>query len=564
MTTSPVTGSATRSPTEIISLFHVFAAGAASERSYRTRLDTWAPIRAVARRNWEALVEEDRFAREVSEPSLWKLLPHEEGPVAESHAAFVHPLAPAVRGDVRAWMEGAGWVKPDQWADLGRGLFEMVRRCTDNPTEMWQAVEAFLAVPGSAAFTAELVSPILHALRPSDFVLVDAASRTVLNHATGSTFTGSLRDYPAAHVAARRLLADLRPALAESILCDRRPEDVLESFCHWVVNVHLMTGELLAPPPEPVVAAPSAPLAELEEISIDNGALAEAMAPDEPEEVALPVMALAPPPPPSPPAPASESATLDQARAALARRGQLVLCGPPGSGKSHLARRLAEELVARGDGLLEHLVFHRAWRYEDFVQSLRPDGSRQAGRFTAFCRQAAARRGACVLLIDDVERAQLADVFGESLALLDARGREVALAGGGALMVPSNVRLILTLDGGTAAGHKALAELLRSCAVLRVENDGEELRQRHGDAPFVDALLDLRRAIDAEIDDPERCLPLAFFLRARLPAELPEVWRTEVEPFVQEALADEPSRAAAFRWEAVAGRLGMRDRRRKH
>ena len=243
----------------------------------------------------------------------------------------------------------------------------------------------------------------------------------------------------------------------------------------------------------------------------------------------------------------------------LARCGQIVLAGAPGNGKSHLVRRLAEDLIGQGGGLLEHLVFHAAWRYDDFVQTLRPDGTRQAGRFTGFCRQAAARRGLCVLLIDDAERASLGDVFGEALALLDARGREVALAGGGSLMIPKNVRLIITLDPGTLAGRATQAKLMRSCAVLHVDGDGEELRRLHGDLPFVDALLDLRRAIDAEIDDPERRLPLGFFLRASLPAELPDVWRTEVEPFLLAALSKEPSRAAAFRWDVVARRLGLPD-----
>jgi len=42
-----------------------------------------------------------------------------------------------------------------------------------------------------------------------------------------------------------------------------------------------------------------------------------------------------------------------------------------------------------------------------------------------------------------------------------------------------------------------------------------------------------------------------------VPAELPDVWRTEVEPFLLAALSKEPSRAAAFRWDVVARRLGL-------
>jgi len=597
------------SPVELLQLFSEYVDCAAPAGAYRDRLDAWAAARATAHRCWESLLEADRFAQNLDEAALWKLLPYENGPEAQHHGAFVHPLAPAVSGDVRAMLQGPGRVRHEQWPDLGRGLFELVRRCTEHASELWQAVEAFLALPGAQFFTCDLVSPVLHALRPSEFVLLDARARAVLNHVTGSSFVGSLRDYPAAHLAARRLLADLRPVLLESALCDRRPEDVFEGFCHWFVHVRMaqsvpeasnspsdrpcealetaagapdwpespspaLDGGSTQEPPPPAAAHDVAPEPQSEPVVAVQPSPAEAPTPPQPLEPMTPVQASMPTVPAFEMDAADDEATrvapsvvlapcrapamtlLDRARAALQRRGQLVLAGPPGSGKSHLARRLAEDLVAQGDGVLEHLVFHGNWRYADFVQLVRPDGTRHAGRFQAFCRQAAARRGPSVLLIDDAEHAELADVFGEALALLDARGREVTLAGGGTLLVPHNARLILTLDGGGRNGRAALAQLLRACAVLRVHGDEDELRRRHPEAGFVESLLDLRRAIGAEIGDPERSLPLAFFLRAKLPGELPDVWRTEVEPFLVEELAGEPSRAAAYRWEAVAARLG--------
>jgi hypothetical protein len=594
-----------QAPDDLPALLREYVAAATAPGAERERLDAWAPLRATARRHWEELLESERFGRDVSEAAIWKLIPHAEGALAQRHAAFVHPLAPAVDRELHDWFETAGWVRREQWPDLGRGLFDLVRRCTDHPNELWPAMEAFLAVPGASAFTAEMIAPMLHALRPTEFVLLDAACRTLLNHATGSAFSNSLRDFPAAHAAARRLLAELRPALADSALCDRRPEDVLDGFCHWVVHVRMMRREeppaveaaapvaaapvaMVVDAPAPVEAPAAAQAAPPAEVSPPTAPSPEAPAaaaaiPSAPvagapmeapaaalvfelpepvlEEFILEDLLLEEPPPellaeserPTEPAP-SPSMLIEAARAALERRGQLVLAGPAGSGKSHLARRLAEELVAGGDGFVQHIVLHAGWRYADFLQGCAPDDSIRPGFFAGFCGQAAARRGPCVLIVDDAERGDVADVCGEALSLLDQRGLAFALPRGGELAVPANVRVIFTLEDGTRSGRRALVELVRACAVLRVDGE-EELRRRHPGASFVEPLLALRRAVGAELGDAEGGLPMAFFLRARLPFELEAVWRADVEPFLAVALAFEPAQAAAFRWEAVAERL---------
>jgi len=51
-----------------------------------------------------------------------------------------------------------------------------------------------------------------------------------------------------------------------------------------------------------------------------------------------------------------------------------------------------------------------------------------------------------VLVIEDLQRAKVAEVLGEALVLLEQRGSELSLAGGGNLSIPCNVRLIATVD----------------------------------------------------------------------------------------------------------------------
>ena len=173
---------------------------------------------------------------------------------------------------------------------------------------------------------------------------------------------------------------------------------------------------------------------------------------------------------------------------ALQRKKQAILYGPPGTGKTYVARRLAQHLVATAeadDGFLELVQFHPAYAYEDFIQGIRPqtddDGALsydlERGRFLEFVDKAREREGTCVLIIDEINRANIARVFGELMYLLEYRDDEIALAAGGTLQHPENVRLIGTMN--TADRSIALVDhaLRRRFAFLELQPQYHVLTQ---------------------------------------------------------------------------------------
>lgn len=118
----------------------------------------------------------------------------------------------------------------------------------------------------------------------------------------------------------------------------------------------------------------------------------------------------------------------------LESRKNLILQGPPGVGKSFVAKRVAWILVGRKDPACVQLVqFHQSYSYEDFVQGFRPTErggfTLRRGVFFELCERARlASERKFVLVIDEINRGNLSRIFGELLMLIEADKRDSEFA----------------------------------------------------------------------------------------------------------------------------------------
>jgi len=247
---------------------------------------------------------------------------------------------------------------------------------------------------------------------------------------------------------------------------------------------------------------------------------------------------------------------------AIERKGQIVLYGPPGTGKTFLAEKLAQHLIGDGDGFAELVQFHPAYAYEDFIQGLRPQARSDGGldyplvpgRFLEFCRRAKTRQNRCVLIIDEVNRANLARVFGELMYLLEYRNQEIPLAGGGTLQIPANVRLIGTMN--TADRSIALVDhaLRRRFAFIQLAPNFDVLRRYHQQRQTgfpVENLISTLTQLNQQIDDAHYSVGITFFLHKNLADEIEDIWQMEIEPYLEEYFFDQPDKVEDFRWASV-------------
>ncbi|HMW64127.1 MAG TPA: AAA family ATPase [Thauera aminoaromatica] len=164
---------------------------------------------------------------------------------------------------------------------------------------------------------------------------------------------------------------------------------------------------------------------------------------------------------------------------ALRHKRQIVLYGPPGTGKTYRAKSIAERLIrpallaAMGphdyfgrqaevaDGIqrrTHRLQLHPAYGYEDFIRGLHIDGRGGTEYRPGYLPRLVAEMGRDdpsiphVLILDEMNRADLSRTLGEAFSLLEDRGQNIELPGAGAdgrtttLGIPENLYVIGTMN----------------------------------------------------------------------------------------------------------------------
>jgi MoxR-like ATPase len=225
----------------------------------------------------------------------------------------------------------------------------------------------------------------------------------------------------------------------------------------------------------------------------------------------------------------------------------IILYGPPGTSKTYYAKGLAFA-VANDQNNIEFVQFHPSYSYEDFVEGIFPEVNEETGQivfkiedkiFKRLCKEAERNPDKnYVLIIDEINRADLSKVFGEIFSALEYRKEVVKLLySRESFTIPTNLYIIGTMNTLDKSTVDIDFALMRRFKFFEVGPDKEVLREmlkkNEVESDLIEEIIDVFEKI-------QEFYPLghAYFKDVKSKQDLKLLWEHQLSFLLKEYFTD--------------------------
>lgn len=247
---------------------------------------------------------------------------------------------------------------------------------------------------------------------------------------------------------------------------------------------------------------------------------------------------------------------------------QVIFYGPPGTGKTHVAQELARYIVDDGteeeigEDRIRIVQFHPSYGYEDFVEGLRPIANHKGqiefqavpGVLMDIVKKIEEDGKPRVLIIDEMNRANLPRVFGELMFLLEYRNRSVSLLLRETFALPSNLFIIGTINTADRSIKNIDIALRRRFDFFPLDPDVNILRSYYSEMGtnqlgemLYEGFQSLNREIISDLAHSGYAVGHSYFMRPQMDEELlRSIWDRQIFPLLGDYFSDRPETLKSY------------------